>query len=376
MYNRDTFRNEHGHEERGSGVKEVGILGMAFLVLVLLHPNVSSSRTWYIASDGSGDAPTIKAGIDSAALWDTVLVGCGTYFEQNIVMKSGVVLLSESGEADCVTIDAEYLNRVFKCGGCDLPTVVKGFTITRGTPYLGNPGLAGGMKILGGSGLVVENCEFVNNRTHRGAGVYCEASSPTFVNCVFRDNYGISEGGGLYCYNASPRLEGCVLIDNRAGRGGGMYCTMCAAPVLTNCTFHGNLAYDDGAGIYSNLDATPVLERSVIANSLGGGAIACEIDFFLFGPTLTCCDLYGNVGGDWTGYIADQLGINGNFSADPLFCDTASGDLTLEECSPCLPGNHPDSYDCGGVIGAFGAGCECSSGAESTTWGAIKVLYK
>jgi len=114
----------------------------------------------------------------------------------------------------------------------------------------------------------------------------------------------------------------------------------------------------------------------VIANSLGGGAIASEIDFFLFGPTLMCCDLYGNVGGDWTGYIADQLGLDGNFSADPLFCDTASGDLTLEECSPCLPGSHPDGYSCGGVIGAFGAGCECSSGTEPTSWGAIKALYR
>ena len=155
-----------------------------------------------------------------------------------------------------------------------------------------------------------------------------------------------------------------------------MLCTGGAAPVLTNCTFHGNIAYDDGAGIYSNMDATPVLERSVIANSLGGGAIVCEIEFFLFGPTLTCCDLFGNVGGDWTGYIADQLGVDGNFSADPLFCDTAGVDLTLEECSPCLPGNHPDGYNCGDVIGAFGAGCECSAGTVPTNWGAIKSLYK
>jgi len=124
------------------------------------------------------------------------------------------------------------------------------------------------------------------------------------------------------------------------------------------------------------MDATPVLERSVIANSLGGGAIVCEIEFFLFGPTLTCCDLFGNVGGDWTGYIADQLGVDGNFSADPLFCDTAGVDLTLEECSPCLLGNHPDGYNCGDVIGAFGAGCECSAGTVPTNWGTIKSLYK
>jgi len=334
------------------------------------------ARTWCVTPDGAGDAPTIEAGIDSAIAGDTVLVACGTYYERAIVMKSGVALFSESGEADCVTIDAEYLNRVFKCEYCDSMTSIRGFTVTRGTPYLGNPGSGGAMFILSESRLVIENCEFLNNQTHHGAGVYCDMSSPTFVNCVFRGNYGITEGGGLFCNYASPRLERCVFLNNRAGRGGGMFCTVSAAPVLMNCTLYGNIAYDAGAGIYSNMDATPVLERSVIANSLGGGAIACEIEFFLFGPTLTCCDLHGNVGGDWVGYIEDQLGVDGNFSADPLFCDTASVDLTLEACSPCLPGNHPEGHDCGGVVGAFGAGCECGADAEPATWGSIKALYR
>ncbi len=194
---------------------------IAFLALTLVLSRTSSARTWHIAPDGSGDAPSIKAGIDSAAIWDTVLVACGTYYEQNIIMKSGVVLVSESGEADCVTIDGEYLNTVFKCVDCDSATVIKGFTIARGTPYLGNPGSAGGMLIGRGLDLRIENCEFLGNWTHHGAGVYCQTTSPTFVNCVFRDNYGISEGGGLFCNNASPRLEGCVFLFNRAAREGG-----------------------------------------------------------------------------------------------------------------------------------------------------------
>ena len=38
-------------------------------------------------------------------------------------------------------------------------------------------------------------------------------------------------------------------------------------------------------------------------------------------------------------------------SADLLFCDAENGDYTLDACSPCLPGNHPDGVDCG-LIGA------------------------
>jgi hypothetical protein len=70
---------------------------------------------------------------------------------------------------------------------------------------------------------------------------------------------------------------------------------------------------------------------------------------------LSCCDLFGNAGGDYVGRIGGQIGIDGNFSADPAFCDTLNGDFTLGDCSPCLPGNHPDGYDCGGIIGAWAA---------------------
>jgi hypothetical protein len=72
---------------------------------------------------------------------------------------------------------------------------------------------------------------------------------------------------------------------------------------------------------------------------------------------LTCCDIYGNAGGDWVGCIADQAGINGNFSDDPLFCDIAAGDYHLDDSSPCAPANN----DCGVLIGVLGVGCPARS---------------
>jgi len=52
-------------------------------------------------------------------------------------------------------------------------------------------------------------------------------------------------------------------------------------------------------------------------------------------PTLSCCDIYGNAGGDWVGCIAGQLGVNGNICEDPLFCDSQNLDFTLYADSPC-----------------------------------------
>jgi hypothetical protein len=60
-----------------------------------------------------------------------------------------------------------------------------------------------------------------------------------------------------------------------------------------------------------------------------------------------------------------------NISEDPLFCDPASLDYTLEDCSPCVGAAHD-----GGDIGAFGVGCECIIAVEGVSWGRIKNLYR
>jgi hypothetical protein len=76
---------------------------------------------------------------------------------------------------------------------------------------------------------------------------------------------------------------------------------------------------------------------------------------------LVCSDLYGNAGGDWTGCIADQLGEDGNFSEDPLFCGPDGSDLTVAAVSPCASEGNP----CGALVGAWPVGCALPSGLEA-----------
>lgn len=354
------------------------IILLAFLVVMLANPHVASPRTWYVTPDGSGDAPTIKAAIDSAVASDTVRVACGTYYERGIRMKSGVVLCSETGQADCATIDAQGITRVVGCINCLEPTEIVGFTFKNGSIPLWESG--GGMFCTGCADLTISRCTFLNNHADFGGGLSCEYTTLELADCVFRNNSAVSYGGGLFSMNnASAHLSECLFDSNSAGRGGGIVCATATLSV-ENCTLFGNRAFvsdsrgePGGGGVYIFGESVTVLESTIIASSAGGEGIWCENENF---PEVSCCDIWGNAHGDWVGCVADRCGVDGNFSANPLFCDTETGDFTVETCSPCLPGNHPDGYDCGLQVGALLSGCGCGAATERMTWGTIKAMYQ
>jgi hypothetical protein len=260
-----------------------------------------ASRVWHVP----GDAPTIQAGIDSTAAGDTVMISCGTYYEHSLAMKSGIVVRSETGVADCVIIDAQQLGRVITCVNVDSTTSIEGITLTGGLASGAWPVNAGG-------------------------GTYCEDAAPRFLGCVFHDN-SATYGGAVATRNAHPDLVGCTLAYNSgATRAGGVY-----------------------AYYYSTID----LDHCIVAFSTSGHSAYCQTGGTV---TLSCSDVYGNASGDWVGCIAGQEGSNGNFSADPEFC---SGAFTIAEVSPCAPDNSPAGCDLIGALGIDCAGAEVS-GAE------------
>ena len=85
---------------------------------------------------------------------------------------------------------------------------------------------------------------------------------------------------------------------------------------------------------------------------------------------VSCTDLFGNAAGDWVGPLAGLEDVNGNFSADPLFCDPDNGDFTIQSDSPCAP---PGATNCG-LVGALPVGCGPVSVVEES-WARIKARY-
>jgi predicted outer membrane repeat protein len=296
-----------------------------------LGPGCAGPNVWIVPID----APTIQAGIDSAASGDTVVVSCGTYYEHDIAMASGVHLRSETGLPDCVTIDAQEMGRVFVCEWLDPEATITGFTITGGLPAETETARWGGGIHSHYSLLSVRHCNITGNTAIAKTGA-------------------LGAGGGVCCSFLGPEFSDCTIYNNSAlgvpghdGIGGGMYC-YASSPTLTNCTFYGNFGEDNGGAIACHTSSSsPTLNNTILAFSTSGEAVYCGTGASV---TLACCDVYGNAGGDYVDCLAGQNGINGNFSADPIFCNPGIEDFRVRFCSPCL-----DAPGCG-LVGAHGLG--------------------
>jgi predicted outer membrane repeat protein len=285
---------------------------------------LSSTKTQARVIHVPGDSATIQAAINGTVDGDTVLVSDNTYTgpqNRNLDFKGKNILLKSENGPQVTIIDCEESGRGFRFhNGEDTTAVVDGFTITRGS---------------GGD----------------GSGLYCHWSFPTIRNCVFIGNLQPGgEGGAVRIDGCFAKFVHCAFINNYSySRGGAVSCTQNYQPSsFINCTFSGNKAGRGGA--ISCDDAWPIMENCLIAFGTGGGAVYGSHPDDT--PVLKCCDIYCNAGGDWVGNIADQGGMSGNFSADPLFCDTSTADFHLLYDSPCQPQNNK----CG-LVGAYGVGC-------------------
>lgn len=207
---------------------------------------------------------------------------------------------------------------------------------------------------------IADNLIFDNHAGFDGGGIsFCflrgaAAPIPRVEHNVIRNNTGRC-GGGIYTGDVQGlALVACTIIRNEASEyGGGMYLLFdTVVDSVSNCTLAMNSAREGGSGIALSNYSMVEVHNTVVAFGLGSEAFCCQDSGNV--ASLTCTDIYGNQGGDWTGCIAGLLGVNGNFAQDPLFCAPILDDFSLAEGSPCAPENSPAGC---GLIGAWPVAC-------------------
>lgn len=267
-------------------------------------------------------------------------------------------------------------------------------------------------------GSRIENCLFNQNEAVQGGAVYWKGSCD-FFDCTFTEN-SAEKGGALFGNSITASkvhtstFEGCSASDNGGAihvAGAGLdlrYCTFeectsganggalylgggsatevrynffdsCSANkgggigvagMLTDLyrnTFYGCNATTSGAAVYFQQTSTQVVQN-IFAASTGVEAVFCE---FTATPQFVCNLVHANVEGDYAGI--DPSDTNGNFSADPEFCDEGHDDFRIASTSPAAPGNEPSESD-GAGIGAGGVGCGATA-IIATSWGGLKSHF-
>ncbi len=380
-----------GAKPRASRARPAALALLALFGTLALRP-AAHGATHLVQPDGGGAFPTIQAALGAAAAGDTVLLADGIFTGDGNrdldPLGKPLVIRGLSGQAEVCVIDCEgsaaSQHRGFIFRSAEGPgTVVQDVTVRNGWGLAGPYGLTeAGAVLCRDSSPTLRGCVFTGNQAYFGGAIHLDGvAAPTIASCAFTGNYANLDGAGIACWvTAAPVIRDCAFIGNTAGsRAGGLMADDNSAPDARGCTFRDNQASNGGGAIYCCGGSTPHFEKCSLVGNAGGvaGGISCAchaevlvertiIAFSTVGQavsffnnayvTLSCCDLYGNAGGDWVAPIADQYGIRGNFSADPLFCDLGAGNLRLDGASPCLPRNHPYVDSCG-VIGAWGVGC-------------------
>jgi predicted outer membrane repeat protein len=323
----------------------------------------------------------------------------------------------DDGEGSDSVLDAVTITNGYAAAGAS-PYVGGGITCIDSSPILrecifsrntGTEG-AGGLHCTGELGPRVLDCRFIENESlnHGGGGMASVMQAdPQLIRAVFRDNHSGTHGGGLLItgetqHAPSPRdcvftgntaaldggavaalggsssLSGCVFTNNRSGRhGGAVFVRTGISFSAVRCVFGDNTAGEAGGGLALLDGITSVSEctfannrstigfgggialgaaylnisSTIIAFSSWGAAMYCSVGADL---SVECCDLFGNVGGDWIDCLADDVGEDGNISEDPLFCDLEGGNYSVREDSPCADAHAPPGCF---RIGALFDGC-------------------
>jgi hypothetical protein len=274
---------------------------LVFAISSVVLAAVCHAEIITVDDDGPADFNNIQAAIDDSNDGDVLIVQPGTYSGSgnlNIDFKGKTITVrSEKGPQACV-IDCEGTGRGFNFHSAESSSsILEGFTITNGF------------------------------HSRLGGAIYCDYSSPTITNCIFRENTSGWKGGAIMSAGSKPKIINCLFQNNVAQWGGGLHTSAVygsnQGPIMSNCTFVDNFAN----------------------NRFGGGGVYCDSTGK---TTLTNCIVWGNTYQGGGGYIAQvklpnaviiYCCIEGSSGSAPLL---APDGYHLLAGSPCINAGNPE----------------------------------
>jgi hypothetical protein len=299
---------------------------------------------------------------------DSVLVAPGTYSgdgNTNVSLLGKRLLLAGGGAAGETIVDGGAMARALLLeSGEPSGTRITGFTFAN----CNAPGAAdGGAIFISNAAARIDSCLFRNNSGGQGGGLSANGGEVTIDRCRFNIN-SADQGGAVWLVDATATVKGCVFSLNTGWSNAAAIGCVRTTLSITSCTVADNFARTGGFILEAYDQSTVFVDRTIIGPNFSVEAFGCNASTV----TLTCSDVLF-----WSGCFPNPPGQDGNINLDPMLCYNENPDepYSLQEGSPCVPGNHPDGVDCG-LIGALGVGCAGPTAVEQKSWGAMKALFR
>jgi hypothetical protein len=220
-------------------------LVIAWVLLVgVVHS--APARTWYVKADGTGDAPTIQAAIDSATNGDVVLVAPGTYADTthvqvgdslevvNVHLYKNIKLRAE-GDPTNTTIGWSESDIAIYVSGVDSTAEIRGFRISvRFDPYFCLDGAASPAQPDFPIGIRCDDAAVVirdNELIDHGFCIYARRSTLRIENNRFQRVL-----SGIECFEGS---DAEIIANHFEQCGTGIICNHSAPEILNNVFVNG-----------------------------------------------------------------------------------------------------------------------------------------
>jgi predicted outer membrane repeat protein len=236
-------------------------------------------------------------------------IGLSNYISLKGESRDGVIFNSEGDIFSLTDANAVSIENMTILGDGN----TMGMICNNSSPSIKNMIFDGAMIRLSGSDPYIENVKISDHLAQ--AGILMYGSSPTLMNVEITKNNGWPSGGLRVEENSHVNLINCTISGNNYYENyehiGGIHINSESSINIVNSIIWDNPLYEIGINAGGDLPSTSIM----ITNSLlKGGANGIHI-----------------LGGENHLYW-----LQGNINIDPMFVDTAKGDYSLQEDSPCI----------------------------------------
>jgi Right handed beta helix region len=241
-------------------------------------------------------------------------------------------------------------NNVAADGGAGISSVdsvptIRGNIISnnrQATGWSGGIG-GGGMSFVGLASPQVFNNSISGNSwaTANGGGISVFAGGkPMIRDNLITSNSAGGQGGGISLRNHSDAIIiQNIIAGNSASSGGGIDWVVPSGhngPWLIHNTITGNVAQEGSAVFADGFDAGTRLINNLLIAMGGQNTVTCGALDPGSTPIFLSNDVVSSSGLAYSGSCANQTGLNGNISQDPLFKNVTGGDYHLLNGSPAI----------------------------------------